>query len=1122
MEQRLERRDWRLIAACVAIAAVSLAVGSHYFSRAFPEATIDFRITRDEVRTRGQSFLEHRGLDVEGYRYSCVFEFSNLAKTFLERQLGLEGASRVIGDPIRLWRWSGRWVRQLQKEEFRVQYATSGELVGFSHSIEEEVPGAALSQAAARQLAERFLVHTIGRNPSDLEFLRGETTERPHRLDHSFVWKLEGFQTDAATYRYRVEVQGDLVGGFAEFLEVPHEWQRGHRGLRSRNETTRTAASSLLIFTWMAMLAFLAKGIRRHDVHWRPALAFGGIAFALTFLTQLNMLPVAEFGFDTTGTFGSFYTNQVLTAALTGLGAGVLIAFAVAAAEPVYRRRYGDHLSLTEQFLVDGIRTRRFFLGTVIGLTMAVAFVAYVTLFHLIAEKLGAWAPADIPYREMVNTRIPWVVVLLAGFFPAVFGELTSRAFSIPFFERHLRRRWAAVLVSALIWGFAHASWPQQPFYIWGIELGIAGIAFGYVMLRWGLLPVLVCHYTVGALWTAMILLRSSNSYFVVSAALSVGLMLLPLGISLVYYLRHQYFLDPTSLLNREHLTPQVRTVLELPIDLSPEARLLERLPGSQMPYTPLALRSLLIAVAAVLASYSVFSVEVLDPSESVEVAITGNQAEEIARAHLATLGVDDESYRTVVSHRAGVDDDAIRYRLQRGGLEAVERLHRQCVRAGLWRVRLYRPLEKEEYRVLIDPGTGAVYSVAHILDENAEGADLGAAEALRSAEGHLRAFGLDPLHFVLRDRSSEKLAARRDHRFVWEARAGDSRNDGESRFRCAVDIAGDEPVTLQRWVTLPESWRRDRQESTVLRRVLHWSLVLAGVLLLLHLTWLIVVQLREAGVDWRVPLYVGAFTAFLCLCAFVNDAPTLSSTYDTEITPVIFHAQQLLALARQAALVGLITVIGLGVAATLYPDCLAQLGAARASRFRDGVLVSLLVWLASYPLERVQLIAADRLGPYAAPPDLSPAPGLDSLLPLWSGLEMACAAAIAIPVGVAIAVYYATWVLRRPSFVVVAAALIGVAWAGAGAYSGGEFYVRLVGFLVYAGIAAAVIAFLARDNALAYVLIGFVPLALDASWELVSQTAAPYQHHGMALAVVTVSLVAVSWLVSRRQSSVR
>ena len=155
---------------------------------------------------------------------------------------------------------------------------------------------------------------------------------------------------------------------------------------------------------------------------------------------------------------------------------------------------------------------------------MTPAFLAYQVLFYITAEQLvGAWGPADIPYSEMVNTYIPWIMVLLIGFMPAVSEEFISRAFSIPFLHKYLKFRWVAVVIAGLIWGFAHANYPQQPFYIRGIEVGIAGIVVGYIFLRFGILAPLVWHYTIDALYTSLILFRSSNSYFVVSAALSTG-----------------------------------------------------------------------------------------------------------------------------------------------------------------------------------------------------------------------------------------------------------------------------------------------------------------------------------------------------------------------------------------------------------------------------------------------------------------------------------------------------------------------------------------------------------------------------------------------------------------------
>tara|TARA_Y100001960_G_C14624435_1_gene802422 strand:+ start:323 stop:931 length:609 start_codon:yes stop_codon:yes gene_type:complete len=201
----------------------------------------------------------------------------------------LEGTSEVIGDPVHLWRWSGRWVKEQQKE-VRVEYTTTGDLVGFAHLIEEEEEGAFLGQDNARIAAEQFLQHALNRDLTTLEFVEAITTQRPGRADHTFTWKLKSFEVEEATYRFQVGVQDDLVSSYAEFLKVPEAWQREYRELRSANEATGLVAGSLMAITWIAMLVLIVINIRRENIRWKTVSAFAAVAFVLTLLSQLNML----------------------------------------------------------------------------------------------------------------------------------------------------------------------------------------------------------------------------------------------------------------------------------------------------------------------------------------------------------------------------------------------------------------------------------------------------------------------------------------------------------------------------------------------------------------------------------------------------------------------------------------------------------------------------------------------------------------------------------------------------------------------------------------------------------------------------------------------------------------
>src|SRR5439155_20615833 len=100
----------------------------------------------------------------------------------------------------------------------------------------------------------------------------------------------------------------------------------------------------------------------------------------------------------------------------------------------------------------------------------------------------------------MINPAFPWIAVLFSGFFPSLSEEFLSRAFSIPFFVRLFRSRLAAIILAGFIWGFGHATYPNQPFYILGLAVAFAGVLLGFLFCRFVLLPLLICDYTVDPL----------------------------------------------------------------------------------------------------------------------------------------------------------------------------------------------------------------------------------------------------------------------------------------------------------------------------------------------------------------------------------------------------------------------------------------------------------------------------------------------------------------------------------------------------------------------------------------------------------------------------------------------
>src|SRR5208283_3686069 len=501
--------DRRVILIAIVVAGISLAIGVKYFTHAFPEAAIEFRVNRDDSTPMATKFLADRGWSVGGYGHAAVFDFDDNAKVYLERTQGLTRMNTLTRGPIHLWHWSHRWFKPQQKEEFRVDVTPAGQVVGFDHELPESAPGANLDSPAARGLAEKFLMEVMRRDLAGLEFVDSVSQKRPARTDYSFTWKQKNVDLGDGSLRLDVDVDGDQVAGYREFVKVPEGWTRDYQKLQPLKTAATTVDMVPWAVLWIGALALLILRLRKRDVPIYLSLSFGLVAALLYFLGQLNVFSQAEFNYHTTDSYSSFVSSYVVDNLLAALGLGAVIFLLMASTEPLYRDSYPRALSIRRYFSWQGLRSRSFFIANVVGIALTFFFFAYQTVFYLAANKLGAWAPVDVPFSDLLNTRFPWVMVLFVGFFPAVSEEIQFRAFAIPFLRKYLKLGPAAILVAAFIWGFLHSLYPNQPFFIRGLEVGFGGIIVGLIMLRFGILATLIWHYSVDALYTAFLLLRS-------------------------------------------------------------------------------------------------------------------------------------------------------------------------------------------------------------------------------------------------------------------------------------------------------------------------------------------------------------------------------------------------------------------------------------------------------------------------------------------------------------------------------------------------------------------------------------------------------------------------------------
>src|SRR5262249_26520028 len=209
---------------------------------------------------------------------------------------------------------------------------------------------------------------------------------------------------------------------------------------------------------------------------WKAAIFVGLAAMALLFAQNLNDWPLWAAGYDTNQSWGSFLALKLALALLLAVLSAITITLVLPAAEPLYRASQPNRLLLGAALTMRGWRSKEFFSAAVVGISLAAVHIRYVVAFYVFAGHFGAWAPQDVKYQDSVNTLFPWISGAAIGLLASTNEEFTFRLFAIPFFQRLTGSRWIAVIVPAFMWSFLHSNYPQEPPYVRGIELRLAGV----------------------------------------------------------------------------------------------------------------------------------------------------------------------------------------------------------------------------------------------------------------------------------------------------------------------------------------------------------------------------------------------------------------------------------------------------------------------------------------------------------------------------------------------------------------------------------------------------------------------------------------------------------------------
>ncbi len=492
------------------------------YDRVSPMASVDFKVSREEASQIGERYLEGRGYDLEGYQRTIVFDTDTRPSYFLERTLGMAKANELMRGAVPLRFWYARWFRPLEKEEYRVLVEPNGKVLAFRHLLDEDAPGANLTQEEARTIAADFLVSEEAMRLDEYELQAPSSEKKTNRTDHAFTWQKKGFDAAGAKLRLQVSVFGEEIGEYNRaYLKVPEDFNRSFSKERSRARALTNASFGFDLILVICSALVIVWAYKYRALRVKATLVVGALIVCLGFANSLNYLPIIKSSYPTSQAMGTYLFNRCFRYLQTGLYflyalvvggiAGLAVAMEVWGRRRVVLAKHQDGWMSLAASSGRGILLGFFGLG-------------YVLVFYFTAKSLGAWTPLRTPYTNLLGTKVPFLSPLLEGVAPAVAEETLFRLFAISLLLMVTKCKAIALLLPAIAWGFGHSSYVTSPVHLRGIELSIVGLYYGYIFLKFDLFTLIVAHYSYNAVVSGLPLIRSDNPYFFLTGVAVVSL----------------------------------------------------------------------------------------------------------------------------------------------------------------------------------------------------------------------------------------------------------------------------------------------------------------------------------------------------------------------------------------------------------------------------------------------------------------------------------------------------------------------------------------------------------------------------------------------------------------------
>ncbi len=942
----------------VLLAALSTFVAVIFFPQAFPIVSMDLQMDREAALQKADELAGRYQWGPEEYDQAASFSGDQQVQYYVELEAGGNEALREMMQSglYHPYIWTVRHYRSGESLETLVMFKPNGDPYGFSSRLPEDDPGASIPADSARTIAE-----DLARSEWQVDFSPYQLVESSEdvrlggRTDHTFVYERTDEQIGQAFYRLQLTVAGDQLTGLQRLVKVPDAFDRRYEEMRSRNEMLSMFGMGIIVLLYgvVGILIGLFYLLKQRYLLWRKPLIWAAFIALLQVFMLVNRWPLMWMNYDTALSPTNFYLQRFLLFIGVFIGETLLLAVTFMVAESLSRKAFPHHAQFWKLWRKEPASTPHVWGLTLGGYLWVPLTFAYVIGFYWVASRvLGWWSPSDVLFQpDLLATYFPWLssiaISLHAGFWEETLFRAIPLAGAVLLGRRFGKTGvWlvGALILQALVFGAGHANYPQQPAYARIAELFVPFLFYGVIYLVFGLLPVIIAHFTVDVVWIALPLFVSTADGIWVDRALVIVLTLVPLWVILVSRLRTGKWLSIKPFLNRTWSPPLPKTIdesMDQPVSTSISTGCRRALWG--------------VGLAGIVLWLVFTSFD----QQTIPLHLRKTEAIDYAQTELTRRGIElPESYRTLtrVSQPLGTDD---RFVWQTGGIPAYDSLMDDYLSPPRWLVR-YATFEgdveerAEEYLFFLG-NEGELFRYTHKLPESQVGARLVEDDARDLAIQHIKTrYNLNADTLMEVSAEPSKLPERTDWTFAFADTSRYPLSTGQARIW--VRIGGDQITDTYTEIYVPEEWTREERNRTHVLDILNTTAggLLLGVVCAGFISGIIFWSRKRFSV--RLFLSVAGVVLLVRIVLSANSWPSIVARFATAQPWDIQTLIVLISIAIGAVVASLALGIVIGFLRTWIPHQGLQ---------KQGVVLAVLAALGTQGFASVVLHASPSLEPY-------------------------------------------------------------------------------------------------------------------------------------------------------------